>query len=594
MQAIQDVNRSGMQGDQYQQQFPGQFGQNNQIQPYGQNNVGQDMMQQNRSSQIQPYGENRASTVAVPGGPQMGAPVVDANKRASTIQAETEAMFGPDDKEDEGDEFKPITEITLPEPVQMFFALTGIADIQYKVQQEREKRQDEGYQNPYLEVEEIVMSVYFESLIASAILVNCLILGWQASVAEGEMAGFFGGIEFFFTLFFFAEWCLRITAFGWVWVFEPVNFADSTLVFGPMFLKFVAEPAGMDLSDFRSLTVLRVLRLVRLARAVRLMPSFKEMWILIRGLTTSARPLLWTLVIACAVLYVFAIAATEFIGKSPTFKDDEYAQLLFGDFLRSMFTMVQLITMDTYCDLVIRPLMRVEPMLALFFVFFITVGVFIVMNLVTAIIVENAFNIVKEDTESVAKEEEMKKKRDLKLLSELFMEIDLDGSGELSRSEFFGSLKNKKVKQMLDTLEMKVCELEEIWEVLDDGDGLLTIKEFTDGIRRMKGEAKAKDVADVIKKLRLTDRKHQELQQQAQRYGNTLWALEQDTAQMAKDTDELVCLFKEMYHRLSSHIFKGEKEDKFRVRELEKLAKMAAGFEEEEAEEESSEEEGNE
>ena len=31
---------------------------------------------------------------------------------------------------------------------------------------------------------------------------------------------------------------------------------------------------------------------------------------------------------------------------------------------------------------------------------------------------------------------------------------------------------------MLDTLEMKVVELEEVWEVLDDGDGLLTIKEF--------------------------------------------------------------------------------------------------------------------
>merc|ERR1712193_456901 len=98
------------------------------------------------------------------------------------------------------------------------------------------------------------------------------------------------------------------------------------------------------------------------------------------------------------------------------------------------------------------------------------------------------------------------------------MEIDLDGSGELSREEFFSSLKNKKVKQMLDIMEMKVVELEEVWEVLDDGDGLLTIKEFTDGIRRMKGEAKAKDIQDVIKRLRETTHRQKELRNSVEQF----------------------------------------------------------------------------
>ena len=61
------------------------------------------------------------------------------------------------------------------------------------------------------------------------------------------------------------------------------------------------------------------------------------------------------------------------------------------------------------------------------------------MNLVTAIIVENAFAIVREDTESQAKEADNKKRSELKLLADLFMEIDLDGSGELTKDELFGS-----------------------------------------------------------------------------------------------------------------------------------------------------------
>jgi len=243
-----------------------------------------------------------------------------------------------------------------------------------------------------------------------------------------------------------------------------------------------------------------------------------------------------------------------------------------------MFTMVQLITMDTYCDDIIRPVAKERPLLALFFVFFIAVGVFVVMNLVTAIIVDTAQNIVKQDTEQQAKEEENKKRRDLKLLSELFMEIDLDGSGELSRQEFFTSLKNVKVKQMLTVMDMKVGELEETWEVLDDGDGLLTIKEFTNGIRRMKGEAKAKDIADVIKQLRTTDKKHHDLKAQAARYSDTLRGLERDTEEMAKDCEMIVSLFKEMYHRLSGHIEKGERQDYNKKVEIAKLEKLAGGL----------------
>jgi hypothetical protein len=490
------------------------------------------------------------------------------------------------------DEFKAITEFKMPEFVNVIFALTGIADLQYKVSVERERRRDESYQNPYLEIEEVVGSTAFECLIAFVIVVNALFIGWEASIPEGENEDVLGAFEHIFTIFFFVEWCLRVVAFGWSWIFEPENFADTFLVFGTgVFTKWIAEPMGFDVGYFRIITVLRTMRLVRVARAAR--HQHKEMWILIKGLTTSWKPLMWTVVMANVVMYVFATAATELIGNSSAFEDSEKADELFGNFLRSMFTMTQLITMDSYCDFVIRPMMDIQAWVALFFVFFITVGVFIVMNLITAIIVDTALLIVKSDQDSAAKEESEKKKRELKKLAELFMELDVDGSGELSSQEFFGSLKNAKVQSMLASLEMKECELEEVWEVLDDGDGLLTIKEFTDGIRRMKGGAKAKDIAHVIKMLVHTDKKHHDLKIQAKRYSDTLAALDKDVAEMSKDTEATVELFKEMYHRLDSYLAKCNKERKFKVKEQANLEKMAAGepvdeffYESEEEEEE--------
>lgn len=156
-------------------------------------------------------------------------------------------------------------------------------------------------------------------------------------------------LEHFFTLAFLVEWVLRIFAFGWTWVFDTYNFCDTLLVFVTGVLtQWLLGPLGVEVDVVRQFTVLRTLRLVRLARAVRLLPMFKEMWLLLRGLTTSMRTILWTMLIILAVLYVFSIGATELIGKNPEFKNDEYIKLLFGDLLSSMFTMFQVLTLDAF------------------------------------------------------------------------------------------------------------------------------------------------------------------------------------------------------------------------------------------------------
>jgi len=373
----------------------------------------------------------------------------------------------------------------------------------------------------------------------------------------------FEAIEHFFVAIFFLEWCLRIRAFGWVWVFELPNAADTFLVFGTGVLpKWIFEPMGVEVGgSLRILTVLRALRLVRIVRTVRLMPQFKELWMLIQGLVQSARPLVWTAVIALMILYIFGIAATELVGRRELFSEDEQAQELFGDPLRSMFTLFQLMTMDTWGYNIARPIMQKDWWMCLFFVVFIMIGVFVFWNLITAIVVENAMNIANEDTQQKAKDVEASKKQELKVLSDLFLQIDADGSGELSTQEFFGALQLPQVQQLLDLLELKPEEMSEVWYALDDGDGVLTVKEFTTGLRRMKGLAKAKDISDILKRLRHASLRHTEIRAQVDRFSHTLGALEHDVARIQMDTGEVLGLFQEMYHRLEAHCHKEEAED---------------------------------
>merc|ERR1719277_273603 len=171
------------------------------------------------------------------------------------------------------------------------------------------------------------------------------------------------------------------------------------------------------------------------------------------------------------ILYIFAVAGVELIGRDSALVDDEEVQELFGDLFKSMFTMFQLMTLDTWADTIAWPVMHLQFHYSLFFVVFIGLGVFVFWNLITAVIVENAFSIAKEDSAHQAKEAEMDKKRELKELANLFLEIDKDGSGELTTEEFFGAMRNKKVQNMIALLELKPQELEDVWNILDDGDG---------------------------------------------------------------------------------------------------------------------------
>lgn len=135
---------------------------------------------------------------------------------------------------------------------------------------------------------------------------------------------------------------------------------------------------------------------------------------------------MWTVLIATIVLYLGGLAATELLGKSPLFVDEVNVQFLFGDLLKSMYTMIQLLTLDTWTDTIAR--YTIDPKFSsngnayfpycLFFVMFIGIGVFVFWNLITAIIVETAFAISDADSNSQAREIEMAKKAEIESLTQ--------------------------------------------------------------------------------------------------------------------------------------------------------------------------------
>jgi len=120
------------------------------------------------------------------------------------------------------------------------------------------------------------------------------------------------------------------------------------------------------------------------------------------------------------------------------------------------------------------------------------------MNLVTAIIVENALKSSQKDADEVLAAKDLEKKKALKKCKRLFTQIDQDQNGELTLEEFTNAFKDPALKKQLEVLDIHEEDAKDVFKVMDTGDGVLELEEFFEGITRMQGPAQAKDMFRVL------------------------------------------------------------------------------------------------
>ena len=75
-----------------------------------------------------------------------------------------------------------------------------------------------------------------------------------------------------------------------------------------------------DAKAWRRFTVARLLRVLRLVKLVRFDSLFRELWILVRGITYSFRVLFWGMGIGFLIIFIFSVPSTSFFGYNPSFQ----------------------------------------------------------------------------------------------------------------------------------------------------------------------------------------------------------------------------------------------------------------------------------
>lgn len=201
--------------------------------------------------------------------------------------------------------------------------------------------------------------------VLALILFNAALLGLEtwppAMAAAGDLIH---GLDNAILAVFVAEIAIRLVVHGRHFWRDPWSVFDFSVI------AIALMPATGQFAVLRALRVLRVLRLLTIV------PSMRR----VVGALLAAIPGLGSIALVLLIIYyVFAVIATNLFGAAhPDW---------FGSIGRSLYTLFQVMTLESWSMGIARPVMEAFPYAWIFFVLFILVATFTMLNLFIAIIV---------------------------------------------------------------------------------------------------------------------------------------------------------------------------------------------------------------
>jgi voltage-gated sodium channel len=358
----------------------------------------------------------------------------------------------------------------------------------------------------------VLDGLLFNCWVTFTVVLNVIVIGLEqdlgpGNVSPGERMVWFM-LEVCFCAIFLVELLLRVVLNPegtWKWFQDAWNLMDLTLVLASALDSLFLGPVGVG-GWVRYFTVLRTLRAVKLVRLIQMFPVFRELWLLVGGLVNSLKALGWVGLIVVMVLYVCGIVVTAEIGKNdevyaigPSYDGEVWPyKKYFGTVWRSMFTLFQVLTLDSWCDGIVRHVVYRQPYMGVFFVLFLLLTAFGLINVVIGIIVENTLAAAQVTDRRTEEKEAQLRREAVEHLSVILDKSDIQRLGEISLEELKAANNSKIVTEKFDRIGLSFEEVEEIFKLLDyEQRGRVELKRLAASCLELVGGAKRRDIAQV-------------------------------------------------------------------------------------------------
>jgi voltage-gated sodium channel len=223
-----------------------------------------------------------------------------------------------------------------------------------------------------------VESQAFERFILVVILLNTIDLGLGATKSLVGQFGFaMEAANTIFTGVYVVEMLLKVFAWRTSYFKKAWNVFDFCIV--------VLSLAPVS-SVFGGIRILRILKVLLAFRAMRLISGVKQLRKIVHALLSSLPGIGWAGVLMMLVYYIYALIGISLYS--------DIAPELFGGIPESFVTLFSLTTMEGWQDTVF-PFTSADPLNWVYFLTFLIISSFILMNLIVGIVVDSIDEFVR-------------------------------------------------------------------------------------------------------------------------------------------------------------------------------------------------------
>ena len=217
---------------------------------------------------------------------------------------------------------------------------------------------------------------WMTNFIIGVILFNAVLLGLETSDEAMAIAGpLILMLDKVCLAIFVIEIALKLYAHGLRFFKSGWNIFDFVIV------GIALLPLTQGFSVLRALRILRVLRIISVAPRLRRV---------VEGFITALPGMGSVFLLMALIFYIASVMATKLFS-------DAFPEW-FGDLGRSAYSLFQIMTLESWSMGIVRPVMEVFPWAWAFFVPFIMVTTFAVVNLLVGLIVNSMQDAHAEDS----------------------------------------------------------------------------------------------------------------------------------------------------------------------------------------------------
>lgn len=344
-------------------------------------------------------------------------------------------------------------------------------------------------------------------------------LGQSETFWEGASSTF-SAIDTTFLIIYSAELILRVSVLRSEFFWDESGGIGFANVFDFALLGFVY----LDIIVFASLGganlgILRFLRMAKLARALRLvrvLKAFQQLRLLTFAIAASLPAFLWSMAILSVLNVIAGMILTQILNEyvmdgTNDLSTRQWVNDNYGSGVKASYTMFMATHSGCWPNYAAPLVDKVHPAFAVFWIVYVGGVIFAIIKIITAVFIGETMKAASSDAVTAVTERMKATNQYIEKLKGVFESADVSGDGVLTKEEFRGMLTVPTIKHYLSHLDIEVHDAEGLFDLLDDGDGQVTLSEFVQGVTRMKGQARSADMVSLMYDNKITHEQGKEV-----------------------------------------------------------------------------------